>query len=139
MNSKGFSLLEALVALVVLSLVFSAVWGWFGSAATATSRIQHALALPGVFQQFTHYLELEDMQASRAGIYQIGDYVVDWQAIPLRQSNQERYRRQPAWIVTLFEIQAEVKYQDQSLSRMSTRIVKQWRDPAYAELPGLSQ
>ncbi|MBN7820439.1 type II secretion system protein J [Bowmanella yangjiangensis] len=135
---KGFSLIEALVALVILSLVFSAVWGWFGTAATSTVRIQHATSLPNLFNQFTQYLELEDLRQTRTGSYLIGNYQVDWQASVAKQSSTEIHRRQPAWIVALFDVQADVLKDGRAVSTFSTQVVKQWRDPNYIE-PLMSQ
>ena len=129
----GFSLVEAIVALVVLSLVFTAIWGWFGTATNSTKRIEHALSLPEVFSQFVVNLELEDLQVRQSGRYQIGQYDIEWQANIERRSDQEVYRRQPAWIVTLFVINAVILENDKQVSTFNTKIIQQWRDPSYVE------
>jgi prepilin-type N-terminal cleavage/methylation domain-containing protein len=134
--SRGFSLVEAIVALVVLALVFSAVWGWFGTAATSTSRIERALALPEVFSQFVVRIELEPLRDKSAGVFVIGEYQVQWRAIVERSSKQASYRRQPAWIVTLYTIDAEVSHQGMAVSTFSTKLVQQWQDPDYVEFNG---
>lgn len=134
-NSRGFTLVEAMVALVVLALVFSAVWGWFGSAVSATDKIQRAMGLPEVFVQFRQHIELEDLQQQRSGTYQIGDYSVAWQATVARQSDQEPIRRQPAWIVALFDVSASISRNGAPVSEFSTQVIKQWRDPNYFEMP----
>lgn len=136
MREKGFSLVEAIVALVVLSLVFTAVWGWFGTAATSTARIERALALPEVFSQFVVNLELESLRNTNSGVYNIGDYQVRWQAEPEKDSRQEAYRRQPAWIITLYRINAQISRQGRVVSSFNTKLVQQWRDPDYVEFNG---
>ena len=131
----GFSLVEAIVALVVLSLVFTSVWGWFGTAATSTERIESAVALPEVFSQFIINLELESLEDVREGMFVISGFNVNWTSRPQRQSNKETYRRQPKWIVTLFEVQADVTRNGKLVSSFTTKTIRQWHDPDYIELP----
>ena len=134
-HERGFSLVEAIVALVVLSLVFTATWGWFGTATTSTKRIEQALALPDVFSQFIVRIELEDLQSLQSGSYQIGQYEVVWQASVDRQSDKELYRRQPAWIVALFNINVSIFADGNIVSEFQTKALKQWRDPTYIAPP----
>ncbi|MFT7413126.1 MAG: prepilin-type N-terminal cleavage/methylation domain-containing protein [Paraglaciecola sp.] len=131
--SHGFSLVEAIVALVVLSLVFTSVWGWFGTATNSTQRIEQALSLPQVFSQFVVHLELEPLQDTQQGIFSIGGYEVSWSALVDKQSDQQEYRRQTAWIVILFVIQAEVRLDGKLVSTFETKAVKQWPDPDYVD------
>jgi prepilin-type N-terminal cleavage/methylation domain-containing protein len=134
--SRGFSLVEAIVALVVLSLVFTAVWGWFGAAATSTTRIERALALPEVFSQFVVRIELESLDETTSGTYNIGDYQVAWQAVAEKSSDKQAYRKQPAWIVTLYTIEAQISRQGAAVSAFSTKLVQQSIDPEYVEYNG---
>ena len=135
-TERGFSLVEAIVALVVLSLVFSAVWGWFGTAATSTSRIERALALPEVFSQFTVHIELESLRDTTNGVYDIGEYQVQWHVEEIKNSKQEAYRRQPAWIVSLYKVDAQITHQGKEVSVFSTQFVQQRRDPEYVPVNG---
>jgi prepilin-type N-terminal cleavage/methylation domain-containing protein len=137
-TKHGFSLIEAIVALVVLSLVFTSVWGWFGTAATSTQRIESAVAMPEVFSQFIINLELESLEEVRNGQFVISDYEVNWTSIPQRQSNNETYRRQPKWIVTLFDVQADVTRNGKIISSFNTKTVRQWHDPDYIEPPSFN-
>jgi len=135
-TKRGFSLLEAIVALVVLTLVFTSVCGWFGTAATSTERIESAVAMPEVFSQFIINLELETLEDDRQGQFIINGFEVNWTSIPQRQSNNETYRRQPNWIVTLFVVQADVTQNGKIISSFSTKTVRQWRDPDYISPSG---
>ncbi len=134
-SNSGFSLVEAIVALVVLSLVFTSVWGWFSTATTTTKKVEQALSLPEVFSQFTTLLELESLQQLRNGVYEINEFQVIWQANVKRQSNQETYRRQPQWVVTLFDVNATIERDGVFVSEFATQIVKQWEDPDYVAPP----
>jgi len=132
-TESGFSLIEAIVALVILSLVFTAVWGWFATATNSTKRIEQALSLPEVFSQFVVNLELEDLEVHQSGGYNIGQYYVEWQANIERRSDQEVYRRQPAWIVSLFDINAVILENGQQVTTFNTKAIQQWTDPTYIE------
>jgi type II secretory pathway component PulJ len=132
-TETGFSLIEAIVALVILSLVFTAIWEWFATATNSTKRIEQALSLPEVFSQFVVNLELEDLQDRQSGRYQIGQYDVEWQANIISRSDQEAYRRQPAWIVTLFDINAVILENGQLITTFDTKTIQQWKDPSYIE------
>jgi hypothetical protein len=111
--------------------VFSAVWGWLGTAATSTSRIERALALPEVFSQFVVNLELESLRDKPQGVYDIGEYQVQWRAVEEKNSSQQAYRSQPAWIISLYIIEAEISRQGRAVGSFSTQRVQQWRDPDY--------
>lgn len=132
-KQAGFSLIEAIVALVILSLVFTAVWGWFGSAITSSAKIENAVALPRVFSQFTLQLELEDLASKNNGEYVIGDYQVQWQASVIKSSVNEAYRRQPVWIVTLYQVSASIWLKGREVDSVNTQIVQQRRDPDYID------
>jgi prepilin-type N-terminal cleavage/methylation domain-containing protein len=132
-SNDGFSLVEAIVALVVLSLVFTAVWGWFGTAANSTGKIERAIALPAVFSQFVVNIELESLVDRTDGTYAVGDFEVEWRASIDRQSTSEPVRRQPAWIVTLYQIDANVNRSGRAVTSFSTKIVQQRRDPNYVD------
>lgn len=132
-RKNGFSLIEAIVALLILSLVFSAVWGWFGSAIQSTSRIENAVALPQIFSQFTVRLELENLVDKTAGEYLIGDYQVQWRAEVARSSVNEPFRRQPAWIVTLYNIEVSIWLDGQAVDSFTTQLVQQQPDPNYVD------
>ena len=134
--NRGFSLVEAIVALVVLSLVFTAVWGWFGTAVNSTTRIERSLALPEVFSQFVVRIELESLRDTSNGVYQIGKYQIQWRASALKSSTAESFRKQPAWIITLYNLEANITEQGRTVGSFSTRVLQQWRDPDYIEFTG---
>jgi type II secretory pathway pseudopilin PulG len=127
----GFSLIEAIVALIILSLVFTTIWGWFGTAIRTSARIEQAVALPQIFSQFTVQLELENLTNKNSGEYVIGDYQVQWQASVAKSSVNEVYRRQPAWIVTLYNINASIWLKGRQIESFSSQVVQQQPDPNY--------
>jgi general secretion pathway protein J len=132
-NQKGFTLLESLVALVIITTTFAFVWEWFGTAVITTDKVNDAVALPIIFKQFEHKLRLEDFENKREGEYQISGYSVRWNASIKRQSSQEAHRRQPQWRVVLLEIDAEVYKGRDLVNSFSTYHTSFWREQATAE------
>jgi len=128
-KQTGFTLIEALVALVILSATFAAVWGWFGTVATNTPKIERALRLSLLFDEFIQYLALESLQQTREGEFVIDGYHIAWKADIARSSDNEYYRRQPDWIVVLFNVNATVSLNNEVIETFSTQSVRYWRDP----------
>lgn len=125
---RGFTLLEALVALVILSGVFAMVWGWFNTAAQSTTRIERAIAMPVVFDRFMERLSLENLENKRAGSFTIDDFRIEWKLSVVRQSTDEAYRRQPSWVVTLFRVDASVFNQSgDEVTSFNTQYTAFWR------------
>ena len=80
-------------------------------------------------------MKLENLETTRQGTVYIDDYEIRWQATINRSSNNEVYRRQPAWIVALFDIQANVTHNGEAITEFTTQQLAQWRDPNYIENP----
>ncbi len=132
---KGFTLLESLVALVILSLVFSGLWGWFGTAAQSTTRIEEAMMLPKVYEQYLDHMALESLKEKRTGELEIDKFNINWSVTPNRVSNREIYRRQRERIVTLFDVDIRIMRQQRLVAEVSTQLVRQWHDPSYVQSP----
>jgi type II secretory pathway pseudopilin PulG len=134
-NKVGFSLIEAIVALVILSLFFSAMWAWFATATKSTSSIERLVALPDIYEQFMVNLALQDLNTTPQGTFVMGDVELTWQAKVIRRSDQESYRRQPAWIVTLYEVDVVVSTNGREVTTFATKTVRQYPDPTYIDIP----
>lgn len=134
LRKNGFTIIEAMVALVILSVTFSAIWGWFDIASKSTDRLDKAIGLPFVVDEFVRRIELEDLQNLRAGQIVIGNYVIEWQSKLDKRSDNGRYRKQYAWIVALFEIDAVVFYEGKVIHEITTYSVRQWKDPNFIDL-----
>ena len=137
MKTKGFTLIESLVALVILSTVFAFVWEWFGTAVISTRKIESAVELPIIYDQALDYLELQNFEDKKEGTIKINNYSIEWQAEPIRSSVTEAYRKQDAWIVTLFNVQLTIKKTGQTVTQIETKLVKQWRDSSYVPTQNL--
>lgn len=132
---KGFTLLESMVALVILTTVFVTVWQWYGTATITTTKVEQWLKLPLVYEQSLEKLRLESLQKNRDGSFQIEGVTVNWRATEHRISTEEFYRKQPQWIVTLFDVQLSfVTENGKPITEVSTKMVKQWKDPTFVPI-----
>ena len=125
---SGFSLVEALVALVILSVIFSAVWEWFGVAARSTQKIERAMAYPEVFDQFVNRLSTVSLEQQRDGSFAIGGFDVQWKATPERVSSDEIYNRQRDWEAVLFKVDATIVKDGQAVTSFSTKVASYWQN-----------
>lgn len=130
-RNSGFTLIESLVALVILSTAFAFVWEWFGTAVITSEKIETAVELPLIYEQALDHLELMDFENSKEGSFNVGRYTVNWEANELRSNLTEAHRKSPAWIVTLFDVAMEFKIEDRLVASVDTKLVKQWRDSEY--------
>lgn len=125
-HQRGFTLIEALVALIILSVVIANVAQWIGTAQTTTVKIEQAHELPELFAQALQQVRKENLEKIRAGEYQLQNYTITWQATPLQQSESLLYRRQPLWNVTLFEVEFVFFKQGLQVATTRTKILGQW-------------
>lgn len=128
---QGFTLVEALVALVILSAIFSVTWGWFNTAVRNSVSIERAVRLPLLFDEFTDRLSLVDLQNTRNGKIEIDNFTLIWDASEVRLSTQEYFRRQERWVVALFDINVEIRDGQKLVETFRTQQAAQWRDPNY--------
>lgn len=134
MKHKGFTLLESLVALVILSTAFAFVWEWFGTAVITSGKIETAVELPIIYDQAQAHLSSIDLHEVSEGSFKVNNYLVKWKAQQVRSSITEPYRKSPAWIVGLFDVELIFKKNQKVITSTKTQIVKQWRDDTYVPL-----
>ena len=137
MRSRGFTLVEALVAIVIISSIFTTVWTWFGSATITTKKIENAVEIPFVIDQFLEHLNTQNLNTTPSGEYEYQEYKIVWNASLQRSSQSEFSRRQLAWQLALYNVTLDIYKNDVLLLKTETRKYEQWKDPNYQSPSGL--
>ena len=133
-KAKGFTLIEVLVALVILSSTFAAVWTWLNTSSITTQKIATRISLQESSVQFLDYLSLQPLNQQASGSFAIKDLVFEYKASIIRRSDREGLRRQPAWIVGLFDVQVLVYRDTNIVAEYQTQELRYWPDPNYIDL-----
>ena len=131
MKESGFTLIESLVALVVLSTAFAFVREWFGTAVITSAKIEAAVELPLIYDQAQDQLELLDFNANNEGSFELGQFIIHWEAKQVRSNLSEAHRKSPAWNVALFDVHLTFDKGNKRVADVSTKLVKQWRNDGY--------
>jgi general secretion pathway protein I len=124
-NQRGFSLLEAIVALVILSSVALAILSWTNSNLLSLARIEAQQNALLARRAALNYLDTVNPMASPGGEQSLGRWRVSWRAEPVRplRSNVNRYGAPGLFDVALYEVDVVVEEAGQVLDRFSVRQV----------------
>jgi general secretion pathway protein I len=79
-GQRGFSLLEAIVALALLASVGMALLGWLNSSLIGLRRVQEVAAAQAAVRGALAYLETINPMATPEGETELGEWRVRWQA-----------------------------------------------------------
>lgn len=79
-GQRGFSLLEAIVALALLASVGMALLEWLNSSLISLRRVQEAAAVQSAARSALAYLETINLMVTPEGETELGEWRVRWQA-----------------------------------------------------------
>jgi len=79
-GQRGFTLLEAIVALVLIGTMGMALFGWINNTLLSLHRIQDANAVAGAKLNTLEYMETVNPMLKPEGQAALGTYRVRWQA-----------------------------------------------------------
>lgn len=79
-NQRGFTLLEAMVALVIFSLAAMGIYGWINTNLISLNRLADLAANEQVLNSAVERLKLVDMSKETEGAFNVSDYNVQWRA-----------------------------------------------------------
>lgn len=123
---KGFSLIEALVALVILAISIGVLTTWLNTAQGASQRVNENLLVESVLEQSIGVLDAISFESTRSGEFYIQDLRVVWDANPIKNSHDEPFIRQPEWMVMLFSVDLVFYIDNRRITKVNTKLVKQW-------------
>lgn len=133
----GFTLLEAIVALVILSSGLMAAYAWFSQDIRYLVKVNDLALEEAAISEAVDRLKLEDFASNAEGTFQWGDYQVDWQAIPLEPPRIGRsfLGGTGLYDLTLYQVRLTLYYRGRLFAAPAFRMVKyrQVREPAFGE------
>lgn len=131
-NQQGFSLLEAIVALVILAGTCMALFAWINGSLTQLQRAELYVDAGPAIASASQYLKTVDLSQRPSGTFNSGHVAVDWQARPL-ESNVTRDPNYGSsnFLLSLYEVSLTAHTGTRTLPPLLTRIVN------YRLKPGL--
>lgn len=110
-KQSGFSLLEAIVALVVFASVASALYAWLGVNLNALARVEAAREAREATQVGLAWLDIINPMAAPSGESNLGPYQLEWTSQILAQRTDAigSAGEQSLYQVALFEVQLEIR------------------------------
>lgn len=85
-RQRGFTLIEAIVALVLIATTGMALFGWVNSNIITLSRVQEANAVGAATANVVDYMNTVNPMATPSGEVGLGEYRLSWQATPIVES-----------------------------------------------------
>ncbi|GGY82537.1 type II secretion system protein [Cellvibrio zantedeschiae] len=79
-KSRGFTLLEAMVALVIFSMVAIGIYSWVNTNLITLNRLAEVAATEQVLNSSVERLKLVDMSKETSGRFNVNGYWVEWSA-----------------------------------------------------------
>lgn len=94
-RQAGFTLLEAIVALVLMSSALGALYTWINTDLISLRRAEAVVATQNVVQETVRQLQLLPLEDGATGRLQIAAYTVDWRAKLVEPMAPGRSQRGP--------------------------------------------
>ena len=125
-SNRGFTLLEAIVALTILSMGLMAAFSWFNQGILHLIRINDLALEEVVTEEVLSRLELEDFTHKGSGSYQLEDYIINWQATPMEPTKEgvSAMGGRSLYDISLYNIELELSYKGRLISTPTTRITQ---------------
>ncbi len=121
---QGFSLLEAMVALVILAGTCMALFAWINTSLTQLQRAELYVEAGPAIASAAQYLKTVDLAQRPSGTFDSGAISVDWQA----QAIESGITRAPAhgssnFLLSLYDVRLSARSATRSLPPLHTRVV----------------
>ncbi|MFB2872706.1 PulJ/GspJ family protein [Aeromonas jandaei] len=130
-KQQGFSLLEAIVALTILAGASMALFGWIGGGLRQLNRSEFYIESTPALNSALEYLKFQDLASRPSGDFVSGDHLVHWQAVAIEKDVAGVQGSN--FLLSLYDIELQVRKGQQSLPPLRTRIVNYHRLPGVAE------
>ena len=133
-NQKGFTLLEAMVAIIVLSMSLFASYSWIDVSVQSLARSDQIFSQELLVSEFLERMAIVDLRSVQRGNMKLGEFELDWSAQPLEiREGRTKTGYEGLYRHSLFNVEVSVLHRGQLVSEFRTRFVasKQIREPRY--------
>lgn len=131
-RQHGFSLLEAIVALVILAGTCMALFAWINGSLVQLQRAELYVEAGPAVASASQYLRTVDLAKRPSGTFESGNISVDWQASPIEsEATRAPYYGGSNFLVSLYNVSLTPHSSTRSLPPLQTRVVN------YQLKPGL--
>jgi general secretion pathway protein I len=132
---QGFSLLEAMVALVILAGTCMALFAWINTNLTQLQRAELYVEASPAIASAAQYLKTVNLAQRPSGTFSSGAISVDWQASAI----ETEVTRSPAYggsnfLLSLYDVSLTARSAARSLPPLHTRIVNYRLKPGLPDL-----
>jgi general secretion pathway protein I len=131
---QGFSLLEAIVALVILASTCMALFAWINGSLLQLQRAELYVEAGPAIASASQYLKTVDLSQRPSGTFSSGEINIDWQARPVESDAT----KSPAFggsnfLLSLYDVSLTARTSARTLPPLQTRVVNYQLKPG---LPG---
>ena len=122
---RGFTLLEAIVALVLLSAALSGAWTWIASDVRSLTRVRDLALEEAAVQQAVATLEQVNLAREPEGNLMWREFRIDWHAVPVEDPRPGRTISggKGAFTLTLYNVTLDVRHRERLIATPSLRIL----------------
>ena len=130
---SGFTLLEAIVALVLLSTSGIALYAWLNASLLGLTRVDNVVELDQVVADLDAYFTTINLQQETSQVLEVNGYDVRWEAYLVEPKQMGRHGSGALGIheLGLFDVDVEVSRGGVEVGTYQTRVVgyKRVREP----------
>jgi prepilin-type N-terminal cleavage/methylation domain-containing protein len=133
-RQRGFTLLEAMVATVVLTMSLFATYSWVDVSIQMLIRSDEVMTQELLVSDFLEELDLIDLQKTQDGTLAREDLRLEWLATPIETKSGVNNRGiRGYWDHTLYRVEISIYRSSQLIASFDTRQVSsdQVREPRY--------
>ena len=136
-QQRGFTLLEAIVALVLLSVALAGAWTWIATDLRSIGRMRDLALEEVAVKEAITTLEQIDLAVQPAGSLAWREYQIEWQAAPVEEPRPGRGMSgsPSAFSLTLFSVRLNVLHRGRLISTPTLRMVSRARPTIGNESP----
>lgn len=134
-QQRGFTLLEAIVALVILAGACMALFAWINTSLNQLQRAELYVEATPTINSTAQYLKTVNLAQRPSGTLTSGNISVDWHATAIEtDATRNSDYSGSNFLLSLYDVELIARGQTHSLPALHTRIVNYRLKPGLAEL-----